>query len=189
MGGPPLKGRQSVAFWARLEGIEDDAGRRLFFETPILRRPQSFREPFVSQIGSDAWARRMASQLAGDLWARRNDRDCREHVRNGLANVRHGWVAHCAGRRDLARAMFATAISDWLRTGMTGLGRKAGDAYLADQRRRIAGKAAHGSGPGRNRDAVLEAHEAEPKASNYRIAQMTGIPEATVRRHRPRTSP
>jgi hypothetical protein len=76
--------------------------------------------------------------------------------------------------------MFATAISDWLRTGMAGLGRKAGDAYLADQRRRIAGKAAHGSGPGRNRDAVLEAHEAEPKASNYRIAQMTGIPEASL---------
>lgn len=100
--------------------------------------------------------------------------------------MRCGWLAHCAGRSDLARAMYAMAESDWLRTGLTVLGSKAGVAWLAEQSRRFAGRAAHGKGPDRVRAEVMAAHEANPAASNYRLAQLTGIPEATVRRHRPR---
>lgn len=179
--------RESVCFWLRREGISADVGRPLRFDTPVIGRPHGFREPHgADRVGGAEWARRTASELAGALWVRRNDPGCRGYVRHGLGLVRRGWLAHCAGRSDLARAMYAMAVSEWLRTGMTLLGAKAGDAWVAEQTRQFAGRAAHGSGPARTRDAVMRAHLANTSASNYKIAQLTGIPEPTVRRHRPK---
>jgi len=189
--------RQSVCFWLRREGIPADTGRPLRFDTPIVGRSRGFRE-FDSlgdgykvrhgneQMGGDAWARRIASQLAGDLWLRRTAPGCRSWVSQGLHHVRCGWLAYCAGRIDLARAMYAAAESDILRTGLAVLGSKAGEAWLAELSRRSAGRVAHGDGPARTRAEVMAAHQANPGASNYKIAQITGIPEATVRRHRPK---
>lgn len=188
--------KPSVRFWLRDEGIPADTVRPLLFGTPVIGRSHHFREfdslldsekirPADGRDRSEAWARSMASQLAGDLWLRRTAPDCRDHVRQGLRRVRCGWLAYCAGRVDLARAMYTMAESDCLRTGLTVLGSKAGEAWLAEQARHFAGKAAHGKGPDRTRDAVLRAHKSNPRASNYKLAQLTGIPESTVRRHRP----
>lgn len=175
--------------WMHGEQIGADAWRALQFEVPLLRwTEQAYREVRDSSWNTHGEPRVRAAIwcLAGELLHWRQDRDQRQHIRLALGLLRRAWLAHCAGRKDLSNDQFKDAWIQRQEAASTPLAAKAGEAWLAEQRRRFTGKAAHGDGPTRTHAAVTRAHNANPRASNYQIAQLTGIPESTVRRHRPK---
>lgn len=188
---------------ARREGLEPAQYRPLAFAAPLTateRRPRLVdtllsAESVVGEDrtnctpGTDPWAIEVAEDLARRLWTAKHvaaARYARSRVRSGLHLIRMGWLAHCCARTDLARYMFAKAEGEWLRTSMGPLADTAGDAWVKSQRRAIVGSEVHGDGPKRTADIVRRAHESFPEASNRELAKLTGKPEATVRRHRPR---
>lgn len=153
--------RRLDAMHARREGLD-----------PARWRPLELAEP----------QRRLARRLFEVRWPS----DARPFVRMGVRYLRLWWLATCCDRHDLARYMAAKAEGEMLRASHTAIGGVAGDAMLAQQRRHFAGRAAHGAAPQRIAEQVRQAAAAFPDASNRELARLTGIPETTVRRHRPR---
>lgn len=200
--------RLTDAMHAKREGLDAAKYRALRFAVPLLRSvaahqadrtlPRSEIDTLLAAYtltgearaaqptGSEPWAVEVAHDLAQRLWAAKRMNMRREHVVRGLRLVRVGWLAHCCERLDLARYMFAMASAEWLRANMGITGEKAGAAWLAGQRRSIAGAQAHGRRPQQVAALIRQAVEAYPDASNREVARLTGVPEATVRRHRKR---
>jgi hypothetical protein len=179
--------KPAEALRARHEGLDPARYRPLRFDAPLLsddNRARIYRL-VGGPVDSEMWFNRMAHLLAHDLrGASRGARDARAHARSGVEWVRLGWLAHCCERVDFARYCLAKAEADLIRASHAVVGHVAGQSWIAETVRRRKGREAHGAAPMFTAELVRAAIEANPDASNRRIAQLTGVNEKTIRRLR-----